>query len=184
VYRLPDPNERYVIGLDCAEGLESSNDSVSCVLTASTGAQVAILAGKITPRVHAAYTVDISRWYNNAYIMVENNNHGHEVLSWFDENGHRPKLLKGHDKKAGWSTNTIGKMMLFNNVTERARENDMLVRDFRTLTQLSSIEKSTLKAPEGLMDDEAMGYVIALIAIKYLPDLDYTPVMQVKVKGR
>src|SRR5262249_58666355 len=85
VYVLPQPDHRYVIGADPAEGNPTSDDSALTVLDKDSGEEVAALAGKLQPAVLAAHADALGLWYNGAPIMVERNNHGHAVLLWLQD---------------------------------------------------------------------------------------------------
>lgn len=163
VYALPQAGRRYVIGADCAEGLPTSDASATDVVDVQTGEQVATFAGKITPEMHAAYTAQVAVWYNHAAILPENNNHGWSFILWLKDHT-RLKVLEGHNSKAGWSSTTLGKAILYDALAETAQLGDMVVHDFESLTQLQSIERSTLSAPEGEHDDRAVSLALAQLA--------------------
>lgn len=163
VYRLPEPGRLYVIGVDCAEGLPTSDDSVTEVVEMETGEQVASLAGKISPEVHAEYTNQIAVWYNHADVLPENNNHGYAFIRELKVNGD-VVILRGINKKPGWSTTDLSKSLLYSNMFEIARLKEATLHDFDTLTQLQGIEKSTESAPDGDHDDRAVAFVLAMKA--------------------
>jgi hypothetical protein len=163
VYECPVPGERYVVGVDPAEGNPTSDDSAIYVLNARTKAEAANLAAHFEPAVTAAYAEEIARWYNGAPIMVERNNHGHAVLLALRERG-RSTLLPGEDGRPGWATTPTSKALLWSRVAEAFRDGLATVRDADTFAQLSSIDGATLSAPPGEHDDRAMAYALALVA--------------------
>lgn len=171
VYEPPQSNSQYVIGVDCAEGLATSDDSVTTVVERNSGRQVAVLRGKITPTVHAVQTAKIATWYNKAKVMIESNNHGHACIAWFEENGQRGMLLSGHNGKVGWTTNALGKDLMYTTLTETIKDNACIIHDPDTFYQLQSIEVSTLSAPEGQHDDLAIGFALAISARHQRPRL-------------
>ena len=57
--------------------------------------------------------------------------------------------------------------MLYADAAELIRAGACVVRDSETAMQLMSIEASTLRAPEGLHDDRADAFVLALVAPNY-----------------
>lgn len=165
VYEMPERNIKYAAGVDCAEGLVSSDDSVTQIIRTDTGKQVAKISGKITPEQHAMDTAKLCRWYNDAPCLVERNNHGHAfIVVWGGSNG--TALLSGMDKKRGWQTNTLSKSILYNDATDIVKDGGTVIVDSRTHDQLTLIERETLSAPPGEMDDEAVAYVLALNAAK------------------
>lgn len=161
IYRQPEPGHRYVIGCDPAEGNPTSNDSALTVLDAESGEEVAVLAGRIQPSTLASHLDTIGRWYNNASLMVERNNHGHAVLLWLKDNS-KLRRLKGHDGREGWNSTTRGKALLYSTAADAFRDGETTVHTFATMVQLQSIDGSRLKAPEGEPDDRADSYALAL----------------------
>jgi len=79
IYVLPEQGRTYVLGLDPAEGNPGSNDSALTVLDRYTQEEVAKLRGKIEVATMGGYADEIGRFYNDAGILVERNNHGHAV---------------------------------------------------------------------------------------------------------
>lgn len=196
IYKEPVIGARYVLGADPAEGNPTSDDSAITVLDAHTGEEVATFAGKIEPAVFGYYISQISSYYNYAAAMVERNNHGHSVIQWLEEHGKRTRLLLGHDAeshrqdrkarkrrktlKYGWLSSTLGKTILYTQCTEFFRKHSGLadqdavteprkvIHSFTTLTQLSEIEAGSLRAPDGMMDDRADSYALAVAGIVQL----------------
>ena len=163
VYVPPKMGRFYVIGADPAEGNPTSDDSALTVLDRDTGEEVASLAGKLQTSTLAAHIDTIGKWYNNAAIMVERNNHGHAVLLWLRDHS-LLWLMPGHDGQEGWLTNSKGKALLYSAVADAFRERQTFLHSFATVTQLASIEGSTLRAPEGEADDSAVSYALACVA--------------------
>lgn len=85
VHVPPQAGHSYVIGADPAGGSPQSDESAAAVLDAVTGEQVATLAGRIEPDIFAGALDAAGRYYNNAPVLVERNNHGHAVLLWLRE---------------------------------------------------------------------------------------------------
>lgn len=166
VYREAEPGKRYVIGADCAEGNPNSDDSVACVLDAESWEQVAVLAGKFEPATYAGLIDQLAAYYNHAGVMVERNNHGHAVLLALKES-RKTRLMEGHDKKTGWLSNAKGKVLLYDLVAEVLRDGVTLLADPETRQQLASIEANTLRAPQGLHDDHADAYALALAGLRF-----------------
>lgn len=163
IYRLPEPGKLYVQGVDTAEGNPTSDDSSIHLLDKDTGEEVAKLSGKLQPAITAAHADTIGRYYNDAPVLVERNNHGHAVLLWLKDNS-KLKRLKGPDGKDGWLDNSRGKTLLYDQSADSFRTKDTILHSFTTHTQLSSIEGSSLRAPDGEPDDEADSYSLALMA--------------------
>ncbi len=163
VWCMPVAKRRYVVGGDPAEGNPNSDDSAIVVLD-EDGEQVAEIVGKIEPSALGFAAERVCRWYNNAGFLVERNNHGHAVITWWQGNTHLP-LLTGPDGKPGWVQTLPAKTRLYDLAADMFREGQTKVKSFETRMQLASIEGSTLKAPEGTHDDRAVAYVLALAAL-------------------
>lgn len=166
VYKPPQPGRRYVIGIDPAEGNPTSDDSALTVLDLLTGEECAALAERLQPAVIAAAADQVGRWYNNADLLVERNNHGHAVLLWLFEHS-KLRCLEGYDEKPGWLSSSLGKTMLYDSAAEAFRNGNTALHSFETYTQLASVEGSTLLAPEGERDDRADAYALATIGRQY-----------------
>jgi hypothetical protein len=162
IYRVAEIGHRYVIGIDPAEGNPTSDDSALTVLDQETQEEVAHLSGKFQPSVIAGYADTIGQYFNNADVLVERNNHGHAVILWLDDNSPLTVLL-GPDEKKGWHSTTLGKVKMYDAGADALKNEETAIHTFKTFIQLQSIEGSTLRAPEGEMDDGADSYVLALV---------------------
>lgn len=167
IYRPPRPDVKYVIGGDPAEGNPNSDDSALTVVDVLTGDECAVLAGKFEPGAFGSYISMVSAYYNDAPAMIERNNHGHAVIQWVQEHARRVRLLNGHDEHIGWMSSQLGKALLYTECADHFRQNALIqakvLHSFRSHVQLSSIEGSTLRAPEGQYDDRADSYALAQI---------------------
>jgi hypothetical protein len=170
VYELPIPGMEYVMGSDPAEGNSHSDPSSTHVVERYTGRECARLTGKFIPEIHALYSMRLSDWYNEAPILVERNNHGHAYILQCKNDGYITRLMQGPDKKEGWLTHVAAKTIMFDLILPYFREGDAVIRSFTTYTQLTQIEASTQRAPEGEHDDEAISYLLAQLArARYTP---------------
>lgn len=170
-YKMPEKGRKYVAGADCAEGLPTSDYSVTQWVDELTGEQVAKLSGLLTPEGHAALTKSVCEFYNKAKVLAESNNHGHAFIGWLNENGGKSLVLHGFNDKAGWTSNTQGKTLMYDTLAQAAKDGDMTIYDERTYYEILSIEKSTLRAPEGkeYYDDEADAFALAQQARSQTP---------------
>lgn len=163
VYQEPIAGSTYVIGADPAEGNPTSDDSAFDVICVETGEQVATCAGKFEPSVFSSYIDEAGRWYNDAAVLPERNNHGHAVIGWLRDNSYL-YILKGYDGKDGWLNNSKGKALLYTELADSLREQAITIHNMDTYTQVASIEASTLRAPSGDHDDKADALALANIA--------------------
>src|SRR5690606_785825 len=124
----------------------------------------------------------LGRYYNYAPTLIERNNHGHAVVSWFKEHS-RLRLLTGYDSKPGWLSNTLGKSLLYNELADCFRDRAATVHNYDTYIQLASIDGNTLSAPEGFMDDRADAFALAHMA-RVLLTTSGIAMRQANVAGR
>jgi hypothetical protein len=161
VYTLPIPKRSYTVGADPAAGNPNSDDSAAVVIDELTGEQVALLAGKFEPSVFSAHIDKIGTWFNRAAVLYESNNHGHACLLWARDHS-KLRLLNGWDNNQGWLSNSKGKALLYSGMAEAARDKQVVIHSFKCFNQLSSIEGGSLRAPEGLYDDCADAFALAV----------------------
>jgi hypothetical protein len=176
VYREPqlyaDPARKlgkatYRIGCDPAEGNPSSDDSAATVVDERTGEEMAVLCGKLQPSTFAAYIARLAAWYNGASVLVERNNHGHAVLLWLQDNS-KAALLNGPDDRAGWPTTSKSKAQMYDDFTDKVRDQEIIIHSSESYMQLDSIDGSTLSAPDGMHDDRAVSFVLATLSSQLL----------------
>ncbi|MFN8466319.1 MAG: terminase family protein [Caldilineaceae bacterium] len=170
VWAEPIAGHRYVIGADPAEGNPNSDESAACVLEAESWAQVAELTGKIEPSAFAGYLDELGCWYNNADVMAERNNHGHLLIRELQRLGNL-RVLEGYDGRPGWLSTVKGKPLLYGILADAVRNCVCTIRGSETAEQLASIEASTLRCPEGLHDDRADAFALAIAAVAWKPEV-------------
>lgn len=161
LYELPTRGEIYSGGADPAEGNPNSDDSAYTILHKYTGKQVAVFNGKHEPGLMAKYIANLNKFYNNAPVLPERNNHGHALIMALENLGVR--ILEGPDGKPGYQSNRRTKVELYDTCAESFLTDDALITDFETFNQLSLIEGSTLLAPEGEYEDLADAFALANI---------------------
>jgi hypothetical protein len=166
IYVPAQMGRHYIVGADPAEGNPNSDDSAATVLDVDSWEEVANMVGKFEPSVFAAFIDVLAGYYNSADCLPERNNHGHTVIRALKEKG-RTRVLNGYDDKLGWLSNIKGKPLLYDALAEAVRDGICKVRSPETASQLASIEASTLRAPQGLHDDRADSFALAVAALVY-----------------
>lgn len=77
----PVHKHTYVIGVDAAEGNPAGDYHAAVVIDAETGEQCALAHSRSVPaRNFGAFVCQLARWYNDAFVVVEANNHGMAVI--------------------------------------------------------------------------------------------------------
>lgn len=191
IYKLPEPGRAYGIGSDPAGGNSNGDDSVSLVVDARTLEEVAVLAGKIEPTEFANQTADVSKFYFNAPILTELNNHGNAMLAQLKHRGAALRMVTQNDSarttKPYWLTTERSKSYLYDigvkvmqQMFKEAQDNGIepspIIFSPQASTQLASIDINTLSAPEGDHDDYAMAWVLAQMCVyRGVPSMQQIP---------
>jgi hypothetical protein len=166
IYKHPEPGHTYIIGADVAEGLEGKDNSTFCILDVETLEEVANGEYTLKPEQHAR---ELAKWgniYNDAYIGVERNNHGHSTLNTLKNEIEYFNLYKEttHDRqtdkkteKLGWSTNSKSKYIMLDELDSFHREEKVIINSYRTLAEMRTIQKEN-----GLVNTNGKDRVVAL----------------------
>lgn len=175
-YEPPAFNLGYSIGVDCAAGLPTSDYSTAIVVEKYSGRVVAQMRGKIEPALHAIYVHELSKFYNNAVVLPERNNHGTGFLVRARDIG-MWCVVDPKDGRDGWNTaNLQRKIYLLDYTATQISNNNVVIRGEDLYSELSLIDAQTLKAPEGadFYDDLAIAFCLATFARQYasVPDYD------------
>ncbi|MGI6377427.1 MAG: hypothetical protein ACOX3S_15755 [Anaerolineae bacterium] len=173
-----DQTHRYVVGVDPAEGNPQSDYSAIMVQDDTTGEYVAVINQRLEPDVTADYALQLARYYGNAGVMVERNNHGHAVLQRLLDVAPQQALQAPRDlevpwqaeptlprtSRFGWLNNRRGKMAMYTGMAEALRGADVRLYDQETMEQLASIDGNRLRAPDGQHDDLATAAALCQVA--------------------
>lgn len=187
LFEEPVDGEFYVIGSDVAEGLAHGDYSATVVLKTSTFEVVAKWHGHIDPDLYGAEIVKLAKFYNEAYVGVENNNHGLTTLKAIQREEYwNIYFSKTYDRisdkisqKMGWTTSSKTKPLAIDKLAEFVREFYLYIPDEEILTELYTYvrdDKGSTNAQEGCYDDLVMALAIALqLALEgkgdtYLPE--------------
>lgn len=176
IYKKPEKGAIYVLGCDCSKGT-GEDFSVVQVLRINSFSpliyeQVAVFEDNFTDVYSFADIINrISIYYNNAYIMVENNAEGAAVVNklWWDIE--TENLVNTGNKAANLgiraTRNTKPKAVLL--MKKLIEDNCIILRDKNTIEQLASyVEKNGKYFGKDLHDDT----VSALYWASYVSQMD------------
>ena len=164
----------YCIGIDTAEGLEHGDNSVAVILKRDVPPIVsAILIGKIDPDTFGTHSIILAEEYNDAWLVIETNNHGFAVISIVRAAGYGNMYSeKTFDKwglkesrKWGWNTNLLTRPILVDAIAQAVRDNALEIYDIETIDEMSTFiinEKGRAEAQAGCKDDRVMALGLAL----------------------
>lgn len=178
IYVKPEPGHVYIATVDCAEGVGQDSSTISVFdVTEMPYRQVAKFKNnQISPLLYPTHIYNVATKYNNAYVLVETNNIGQQVVDilHYDleyENIFRLEHhnIKGQSISAGFkrsvsfglkTTKSVKKIGCANLKT--LVENDkLIIEDFDTIAELNTFVRvrDSYEAEEGNHDDLVMTLV-------------------------
>ena len=184
VWERPIPNKEYRIGADVSEGIDVGRDtdwSVGVVLNAETMDEVATLRVKIDPDLFAWQLASLGKWYNNAKLLVERNNHGLVTLKFLSDVHLYPdiyseKILDERSsrsaRKLGFHTTVKSKPLIIDYLKELIREDEINIKSPKVLDELQTFvnfPNGRMAAQSGSHDDCVMALAIACFGCKMFP---------------
>ena len=111
VWQRPRGDSKYIIGVDAALGLPTSDFTVATVLSIRDCNHVATLRGRLPVDIFTQKLADLGQKYNNAVIAVEREGHGESMLMMLRRLGY-PHIYEYLDKRAGWPTTKTRSAMI------------------------------------------------------------------------
>ena len=106
IWLPPLPGKHYVIAVDPAGGGSEGDNTAAEVIELETGLQCAEFAGHMGGLETANFLAELGHEYNDAWLAVERNNHGHGVL-WLLESLCRYPRIYEQNGQMGWLTNSL-----------------------------------------------------------------------------
>ena len=165
VYELPQPGRRYVLAADVAEGLETGDYDAGVVIDKETLVEMASLHGHWEPYEYGNMLDTLGKFYNNALVAPERNNHGHATIAALKRGGNA-NLYKAKDDKFGWLTNVQTKPLSVDALAEVLRDNLCKVRTPAALNEMQIyrvLDDGKTGSPNGYHDDFVMAWALATI---------------------
>lgn len=162
IFREPDKYSQYVIGADTSEGLITGDRSACVIINSKTYEVEAYYAGFVAPDIFAHYLSEWGRKYNEAKIVVEDNNHGlatlNELKTIYKNLYYRKvkdEITDEWTEKLGWRTTPRTKPLLISNLDKSLR-NGLKVPQKEILDELMTyvvMDDGGTEASEGSRDD-------------------------------
>lgn len=149
IWKKPEQNRKYVIGADVAEGI-GGDYSVATIMDTENTETVARWRGDCEPSDFGEILEQLGRYYNDALIACEINNHGLTTVQRLRDMhyGNLYRREKGEDErfeqytsKLGWKTDRKTKPLMINALAE-------------------AILASKIKDPDPMFIRECMEYVV------------------------
>lgn len=179
-----DSGERYYIGADVAMGGGRGDYSVAQVLD-SKKRQVAIWRSNYyNPDYFATVLEKLGRFYNEAFIIAENNAHGILTCTRLGKDFAYPniymvtevdKLTDRESVQIGFRTTVKTKPLIIDQLRAAVRDGDIELNDKITIREMMSFivtESGAMEAEQGCHDD----CVMSLAMVNHVHEGRFTPV--------
>lgn len=185
IWKEPQEGEFYCIGADVAEGLEIGD--YSCAVVGDSNFDiVASWHGHIDPDLFGEELVKLGRYYNNAYLGVEANNHGLTTLKkiisleYWDVYYQKTfdRITETITQKIGWHTNAKTKPLMIDKLAEFVREMYLGIYWDTLISEMFTYvigENGSTNAQPGCYDDTVMACAILLQLLLEGRGEEYTP---------
>lgn len=146
IFKAPIKLLAYAVAGDPAEGLEDGDNSALSVLSKSFE-QVAAYAGKLDPDLFGKLMVEVGKYFNNAILAPESNNHGYAVLQSIKNEKYlrvfrretKEELGRDITEKLGWQNNVKTKMEMLDELKQCFREDILEINDEATLREMMTV---------------------------------------------
>ena len=159
---------RYIVAVDPAGGGSAGDYSAMEVVDVETGAQCAEFAAHVGGLELARRAAELATRYNQAWLVVERNNHGCGVLAYLDSDCHYERVY-AQGGQAGWLTTALTRPKALSELAAAvaAEPRKFLSPEFlRECRSFVRLPNGSMGAQPGAHDDRVMAMAIALAARK------------------
>jgi len=174
IWQMPKPGGEYVIGADVAEGVNGGDYSVADIIDIKSLQTVARWRGQVDPDIFGHILDKLGRFYNNALVGCEINNHGLAVvqrlrdLFYFNLYHRETGIDESFEEptaKLGWKTDMRTKPLMIDYLAEAIRE--QIITDYDPVFVREAMtyvvdDNGRTNAEEGAFDDTVIAKAIAL----------------------
>lgn len=180
VWIQPQDGHDYVIGADVAEGIEEDY-SVASVMDRATHTTVARFRGDLEPSDFGEYLSILGKWYNQALIGAEINNHGLTTVQRLRDVGYNnlyrremgiDERYEEYTSKLGWRTDVRTKPLMIDGLSEAISTNQIIDYDLIFIRECMTYirdQRGRTNAQLGQHDDTVISVAIALQLFEWNP---------------
>ena len=155
---------RYAVAVDAAGGGSEGDYSVAQVIELRTGLQCAELRAQLPVLELAQAAAGLAGEYNDAWLVVERNNHGSGVLAYL-KSVCRAAHIYAQGGQDGWLTSSLSRPVMIAGLGAALVEQPSLFQSERLLRECRSfvrLRNGGTGAQAGMHDDCVMAMAIAL----------------------
>lgn len=186
IYEFPTDEGKYAIGADPSQGMEHGDFASVHVVNARDGNVVAHWHGHIDPDLLATEVLDpLGKFYGQALIGVESNNHGLTTLKFLKEVCHYFPIYYQRSpqyKRAvptdilGYRTTQVTKPLMIDELNEGLRTGRITCPDDPTITELRTFTRNDKGKMSGSpYDDRTISLAIAVQMLKFVFMAEFVP---------
>lgn len=180
VWSTPQDGHEYVIGADVAEGIEEDY-SVASVMDRASHTTVARFRGDLEPSDFGEYLSLLGKWYNNALIGAEINNHGLTTVQRLRDVGYEnlyrremgiDERYEEYTSKLGWRTDVRTKPLMIDGLSEAISTDQIVDYDLIFIRECMTYirdQRGRTNAQLGQHDDTVISVAIALQLFEWNP---------------
>lgn len=178
IYEMPEATDTYVIGGDVAEGLEHGDYCCAHVIRWRTKDVVAVWHGHVAPEIFAGVLNDLGRFYNDALVGPEANNHGLTTCKYLKDWYSYPNIFYARivdertrktTQKIGWQTTKKTRPLMLDGLSSMINEATLGLADKPTIHELRTFIRDEYGRLRGSpFDDRTMSLAIAVQMMGYV----------------
>ena len=145
MYFQPKPGRTYVLGADVSEGVIGGDYSVFTIFDRKSGDEVAFWIGHIPPEKFGHLIDTWGRFYNNALVVVENNNHGLTTITalknkmypqMYFQPSRFDKMGMTYTDRLGFRTTKVTRPLLIDDLREAMADGSYKIHTESTVDEL------------------------------------------------
>jgi hypothetical protein len=175
IWLPPLTGKQYLVAVDPAGGGSDGDYSAAQVLELETGLQCAEFAGHVGGLELARLMTELAAEYNQAWLVVERNNHGSGILALIESSCGYGRVYK-QGGQAGWLTTSMSRPTALGRLDAALVERPDCFQSRKLLAECRSFVRlpdGGSGARPGTHDDRVMAMAIGLGAREELPKGSY-----------
>lgn len=179
IFEPPRSNGLYVIGADCAEGVDGGDYNAAHVADAETRIQVAEFHGMGDPDSFAFELNKLGRFYNSALMAPERNNSGYTVIrclvndyaypNMFQEHTEEDTMMTTGTENYGFRTNIKTRQIIIDLAKKNIRKGLYKINSINCINEAMSFIYTKSGKPQhdsGKHDDLVFAFMITLYVLE------------------
>lgn len=180
IYKKPVPGKIYVAGADVSEGVTGGDHSSATFFERETGEEVAHWHGLTPPDKFGEKLNTWGRYFNNALMVVEINNHGLTTVTILKQLLYptlyfRPArfdtIPSTWSDRLGWRTTKVTRPLMIDDLNQALRERSIKIHTRYLLDEMQTFvydSGNNMRPQEGYHDDAIFSAAIGFQGFKVL----------------